>query len=166
MRVNVGCPRPCAGFDRCIDQITTPNLSVYRLEEAFPGGSIDYLFTKNLLEHLGNPLAFLESVRAVLRPDGVVELITDNARFAPFYWRSLAFLNRWFRYGVFGIHAGAPFQCEAGEHYAIFTESHLRRLFAAAGLRVERVEHGVFQGRIGRTGTPFAPRLRVVARRP
>jgi SAM-dependent methyltransferase len=165
MRINLGCPHPCAGFDRCIDQITAPGVSVYRLEEVVSPETVDYVYTKNLLEHLGNPLLFLESVRRVLRIGGTLELITDNARFGPFYWRSLAFLNRWFRYGMFGIHAGAPFITEAGEHYAIFTEAHLRRLMDAARLDVQAVEYGVFQGRIGRLDLAVAPRLRVLARR-
>jgi SAM-dependent methyltransferase len=166
MRVNLGCPKPCPGFDRCIDQLTSPEVSVYRLEQTFAPGSVDYAYSKNLLEHLGNPLEFLESVRRILRVGGTLDLVTDNAQFAPFYWRSLAPLNRWFRYGVFGIHAGAPFQCAAGAHYAIFTEAHLRQLFDAAGLAVAGVETGVFQGRVGRVGLSFAPRLRVVGVRP
>ncbi len=166
MRVNLGCPAKCPDFDLCVDQLTSPGISVYRLSERIVPGSVDYVYSKNLLEHLGNPLLFLESVRGILRKGGVLDLITDNARFAPFYWRRMAFLNRWFKYGVFGIHAGAPFQNEAGEHFCIFSEWHLRRLFVASGFELQRVEYGVFQGRFGPLRTVFAPRIRIVGSRP
>jgi len=161
MRVNLGCPDKCADFDVCIDRLTSPGVSVYDLGASIPPGSVDYVYSKNLLEHLGNPLQFLVSVFAVLKPGGVLDLITDNARFAPFYWKRFAFFNRWFKYGVFGVHAGVPFQRDAGDHYCIFSEAHLRRLFGAAGFRVDRVEFGVFQGRIAGLGTTLAPRIRV-----
>lgn len=148
----------------CADILTTPWVDMYELESFFEKGSVKRFYSKNLLEHLGDPLTHLRSVSEVLSVGGVYECITDNALFFPFYMKSLSFLNVGFKYGMFGSHAGAKFNTECGRHFAIYTVSHLRNLFDEAGLVVRKVEYGLFQfgyERFARLSL-LCPRIRIV----
>lgn len=164
LKVNLGCPLQCSSFDLCVDMITTPQISIYNLEDYFGHESVNYFYSKNLLEHLGNPLAHIISVKNTLAKGGMYECITDNALFLPFYMKSLSFLNKFFKYGAFGIHSGVHFNREAGDHFAVFTDAHLKTLFEKAGFSDMAIEYGTFQFNLERF--PYwclSPRIRVKA---
>lgn len=43
-------------------------------------GTLDFAFSYQVIEHTANPLTFLQSIRPLLKPDGVLYLSTPNLR--------------------------------------------------------------------------------------
>jgi SAM-dependent methyltransferase len=85
---------------------------------ALPGDPFDAIVARHVLEHVPQPVSFLEHVRAHLRPEGKVFLevpnldsIVDNKRFQDFY----------------------------AEHLSYFDPSSLSFVLARAGLEVEEI---------------------------
>ncbi|MFI5420678.1 MAG: methyltransferase domain-containing protein [Nitrososphaerales archaeon] len=136
--VNLGCPKFCQGF-LCVDKFPYDkrviSADVYEFLRmcSVQGVRYESIYIKNLLEHLGNSLNFLILCRSVLKPGGVMKLVTDNAEFFPYYI-PLALVGT----GV-GGHSTNSYALGMNQsvHLAIFTKLHLKNLFAEAGF--ERV---------------------------
>ena len=47
---------------------------------------LDYIFCKNVFEHIPNPLNFLLEIKRVLKKGGTAEIVTDNSSFILFHW--------------------------------------------------------------------------------
>lgn len=135
-RVKLGCPKYCPGYtcvdlypidDRVIRQEALDFLSAHRAE-------LDHIYSKNMLEHVGNPLELLKRAYLSLKPGGELTIITDNAEWLPFY---LPFPLVHTGIGAHGArqqeylrHFG-----DRTTHYMIFTKAHLKSLLTAAGFR-------------------------------
>ncbi len=78
--------------------------------DRIPGGPYGTIFALEILEHLFNPLFFLESIRLALRPDGVVYLSTP----------------------------GRPRLLWTDQHFHEIDDKRIAWLFGRAGFRVER----------------------------
>lgn len=89
-----------------------------------PAESYDMAFLIQTIEHVGDPVAVLSAVARLLRPGGRVMIVTDNTG-------SLDF--RLFR----GRHWGGY---HFPRHWNLFNERSMRRLAAAVGLHVDRLE--------------------------
>lgn len=155
MRVlNLGCGDSAYGTDRVDKRQTLTTTAVFDVEKGlrFPGETFDKIFTQNLFEHLRNPGCFLEECYRVLKPNGVIQLITDNAECTRFYW--------------FGTHTGRYEKKHEGDkHYSIFTRSHLRAHFESAGFKVLSISY-VKTNTLGKWLDVFTrqkPRIMVVA---
>lgn len=83
----------------------------------FPDNFFDKVYSKNLLEHLNNLGFVMKEIRRVLKPNGELELITDNAS----YWRWILFKDHGHLYE--SVKAG-----KHDKHYMLFTPEHLRNL--------------------------------------
>lgn len=91
-----------------------------KLEEHFPAAEFDLAVAGETLEHLPNPGLFLESVRRVLKDDGVLLVTVPNAfyllRIAALFLRRSEIVHR--------------------DHNYYFSIKTLNRLLASAGFRV------------------------------
>jgi predicted SAM-dependent methyltransferase len=155
MRVlQLGCGTSTYGDDR-VDFIQTPATTlVHNLEEGipFPSDTYDEVYERNLLEHLRNVGFHLQEIYRVLKPNGKLILITDNA----VCWR----------YYLFGTHTGRYEKLHKGDcHYSIFTKKHLQNHFEKSGFKNISIT-GVTTDTLGRFIDYFTfikPRIKVEA---
>jgi len=98
---------------------------------AFRDRTFDVVMAENILEHMPDPLSFLVECRRVLRPGGLLRLVTDN-----YGYRGWFPVLRWFedRHGAYRNPGTSK-----DRHYAIFGLQHVRNLLNEAGLRVVTV---------------------------
>lgn len=139
-RVNLGCPYLCEGY-RCVDikpedEGVVAGDAVEFLNARAPG-RYDEVFSKNMLEHLPNPGAFVAAAARSLRRGGRLVLVTDNAEFVPFYFPF------WLNHTGMGAHSRPDYARRAehghGRHFAVYTKMHLVNLAEEYGLKVESV---------------------------
>ena len=78
-----------------------------------------------VLEHSPCPLAFLKEIYRVLKPNGILELTTDNAQY-----------YKWSVLDKFGIRH----ENYHSDHYMIFYPKNVERLFKLANFKVEKIE--------------------------
>lgn len=126
--VNIGCGGTSDGDIR-VDFVRTPTVTVVAdgLRLPFRDNTFTHAYERNLLEHVPDPRSHLVEVRRILKYDGNLELITDNAACLKYY--------------VFGTHTGGYRKAGGKDrHYAVFTIEHVRNLLLAAGLMAVRIE--------------------------
>jgi len=112
----------------------------YDLEKALPKEhyqKYDLVYSNCIIEHLGNPLLFLENCKKYAKPEGIVQVITDNGD----YWR-------YHKLGwPFGNYHSTLWENDSKDdqvqHKMMFQLKHLERMFRLAGLKVS--ESGYFQ---------------------
>ena len=125
MILNLGAGESSYGDVRVdLKQTSTTTLS-FDCGDRFPlcDNSYSEVYERNLLEHLANPGFHLREVQRVLKPNGVLNLITDNAACLKFY--------------TLGTHTGGYRKNDGKDiHYALFTQEHLRNLMEYAGLSI------------------------------
>jgi SAM-dependent methyltransferase len=100
----------------------------------------DIVYSRNVLEHLPNPLNALREMKRVCKNTGKIILTTDNASYWAFhllgYHTTSPILKvpklfmKSQRYGIVGTH----------RHYCLFTEAHLQNLFIRSGLKVTKIK--------------------------
>ena len=112
--------------DRAIAAARRRGLLVHRgrVEELdLPAASFDAAILIQTIEHLADPLLVLRAVREILRPGGIVLLVTDNTASLDF---ALAKRRHW---------GGYHFP----RHWYLFNPASLRRLATAADLEVAQL---------------------------
>jgi SAM-dependent methyltransferase len=126
--LNVGCGSDTYGTHR-LDFAPGSNVTEVGSVLCLPykAGSFDEVYGANILEHMANPLQFVQECVRVLRPGGRLVLVTDHAGFLGYHWQGKAGdFHRW--HGAHG-----------DRHFMLFTPGHLRNLAEAAGLEVLEV---------------------------
>lgn len=93
---------------------------------AFQEESFDAVTMSHVIEHVPDPAALLREVRRVLKPGGLVTVVTPNAR---------SLLHRWFRADWRGL--------EPPRHLQLFTRPALSRMIGETGFSVEHAATGV-----------------------
>jgi len=78
-----------------------------------------------MLEHSPNPLILIKEMHRVLKPNGVLELTTDNAQY--------------YRWSVLGK-LGTRHEDYHSDHYMIFFPRNVARLLRLAQFKVENIE--------------------------
>ena len=68
-------------------------------------GPFDYVIASHVLEHLADPIGWLEDVRHVLAPDGLVSLVVPDKRFSFDINRSLTRPSDWVDWYMRGLEA-------------------------------------------------------------
>jgi ubiquinone/menaquinone biosynthesis C-methylase UbiE len=111
---------PRAGVKKC-------DVDVQRLP--YPDNTFEKVYCNSLFEHLTNPRFFLKEAKRVLKKDGTIEIITDNANYWVWALSNKAHSGSYVRHG------------SEDTHYALFTEKHLRNWCELAGLKVLKVEY-------------------------
>jgi len=128
LSVNIGCGETSDGDVR-VDYIKTPTVTVVAdaLHLPFRENIFTRAYERNLLEHMPNPVFHLVEVRRILKPNGNLELVTDNAACLKYY--------------VFGTHTGGYCKADGKDrHYAVFTIEHVHNLLSAAGLMAVKIQ--------------------------
>lgn len=136
MKVKLGCPKFCRGYT-CVDLYPFDNRVIQ--QDAFEfleshKAELDYIYSKNMLEHVGNPLELIRRAYSSLKPGGELIIITDNAEWLPFY---LPFPIAHTGIGAHGskqheylLHFG-----DRTNHYMVFSKANLNALLSTAGFR-------------------------------
>lgn len=128
--LNVGCGPDTYGTSRVdLHRASAATELASALALPYRSGVFGEVRAANVLEHMPNPLLFLEEAARVLAPGGRLVLVTDHAGYAGYHFVGLrpGDNHRW--HGARG-----------DRHYMLFTPAHLRNLCEAAGLRVLRTE--------------------------
>jgi len=126
---NLGCGSDFYGTDRVDVRPTSATTCVHDLEKniPFPNETFDEIYSKNLLEHLRNVGFFLEECHRVLKPNGELVLVTDNA-------------SRLLHH--FGTHTGRYEHLHEGDcHYSLFTINHLKNHLEKTGFKILKMEY-------------------------
>ena len=135
--LNIGAGETNFGDIR-LDIYRSPTVNLVADAELLPfrNNSFDLVYSKNVLEHLPNPLNALREQKRVCTGGGKIVITTDNAG----YWAS----------HVLGHHTRPILKTRGRDlyrgtrvedkHYCLFTREHLENLFDRASLRVLRVE--------------------------
>lgn len=95
-------------------------------EQHFPEQSFDALTLFEVVEHLKDPRGLLAECRRILKPGGILLLSTGNAA----SWTVAAMGARWDYFHI----------ALDGGHISFFNPASIRRLAAACGFAVERIE--------------------------
>lgn len=122
---NLGCGDDTYGDYRVDINKTKATTHVFDVEKGFKfdDNMFDEVCSRNLLEHLRNVGFHLDECYRILKTNGKVRIITDNAECIRYYW--------------FGTHTG-KYEKENepnDKHFEVFTKSHLLNHFRDAGFR-------------------------------
>jgi predicted SAM-dependent methyltransferase len=122
--LNCGAGQSTYGTDR-LDFIETPTTTlVCDLEKGipFPNETFDIVYSQSFLEHLTNVGFHLKECYRVLKKDGKIIIITDNAECKKHY--------------ITGTHTGAYSKNNGmDKHYSIYTKEHLKNHLLFAGFK-------------------------------
>jgi len=97
----------------------------------FKSNSIDEVFTKNLFEHVPNPLNFLLEIRRVLKKGGRAVIITSNASYILYHWPRKKAYHDSYNLG----------KTMNDQHYFLFQKGHLIAFTKKAGLKLRRLDY-------------------------
>lgn len=127
--LNVGCGNEIYGSD-FVDvyplrkEVIKCNVSEEKLP--YKNNTFGEVYSKNLLEHIPNPLHVINEMKRVLKSKGKIFLITDNAGFLLFHLpiRKNNYLEH---------NSNFPRAGKEDRHYFLFTPLHLTNLLEKAG---------------------------------
>jgi SAM-dependent methyltransferase len=110
---------------------------------SFRDKSFDFVLSRCLMEHLGNPFYFLQECKRVVKDNGFVIVETDNA----YYWRWIA--------GVSHTHDKYKGRGPQDKHYSLFLPVHMINFFEKAGLELVMLRMS------DRTSEGFLPKKKI-----
>ena len=125
--LNLGCGNDTYGDVR-LDFMRTAATNMIGDCQSLPfkDSTFNEVYEKNVFEHLPNPDMHLFEVRRVLRVNGTVTLITDNAACLKYY--------------VLGTHTGGYRKSDGMDrHFALFTQEHLRNFMDLCRFRINEM---------------------------
>ena len=126
--LNIGCGEQYYGDIR-LDFIRTDAVNVLGDCQHLPfkNDVFTVVYERNVLEHLPNPAQHLLDVKRVLRENGTLLLITDNAACIKYY--------------LLGTHMGGYSKHKGKDvHYSIFTTEHIKNLMDFCGLKINQIK--------------------------
>ena len=157
--LNVGCGNDTYGthfIDLYPTRSNVIKLDVNKDRFPFPNSYFDEVVAIALFEHLTNPLNFLRESYRVLKRNGKIVIITDNAGF----------------FGIFGkVHHGnyEKFRrmegAENDKHYALFTPNHLKNWLGLVGFKKISVEYFIYEKHIRMEHRPIIKLLTLFSKR-
>ncbi len=128
LTLNLGCGDDTYGDIR-LDLFPTRGANVVGDSQRLPfrDSVFTEVYERNVFEHLPNPAQHLDEVRRVMRVNGVLTLITDNAACLKYY--------------IMGTHTGG-YRKHAGKdrHFALFTEEHMRNFMEVCGFKINELK--------------------------
>jgi len=127
--LNVGCGNETYGTDFVdVYPLRKEVIKCNVNEENLPYAdeTFDLVYSKNLLEHLSNPLHFFLEMKRVLKKNGTIYLLTDNAAFLLFHINLRK--NNYLQHN-----SNTPRVGDKDRHYFLFTPLHLKNFLDTAG---------------------------------
>ena len=127
--LNLGCGNDTYGTD-FVDIYPTRKevvkCDLIKNKLPYKSNIFDEVFSKNLFEHIPNPLNLLNESKRVLKKGGKLHFLTDNAGFLLFHIP--------FRRNNFLQHNSNEVRVGSGDrHYFLFTPLHLKNLLEKCG---------------------------------
>lgn len=124
--LNLGCGEEMYGTRRIDFVKTSSTTEVGDLNEKLPYASnfFDEIYCKSVIEHILNLQIFVSEIYRVLKKGGKVFIRTDNAAYLPFHLIKGHEHNQ-----IIDNRRSYAHKSEEDNHYHLFVESHLRRLF-------------------------------------
>lgn len=144
--LNVGCGNENYGTD-FIDLYPSRKevKKVFIGKEKFPYKSekFDEVYSNCVLEHLPNLDGFVKECKRVLKKNGKIVLITDNAACYKFHIRFFRNSKKAHHggYETLGRVGGGTGRDSEDKHYALFTPNHLKNLLEYNLLEVEKIDY-------------------------
>jgi SAM-dependent methyltransferase len=132
--LNLGCGNQPYGAVR-VDRYRGAANVIADVEAPLPlrDNTFDVVYSRFLFEHLRNPSLVLKEMVRVLKPEGKVILITDNAAYPPFHLP-----HRWGSgFHVGGYRGMGP----EDRHYGMYTREHIVNHLQQVGLEVVTVDY-------------------------
>jgi ubiquinone/menaquinone biosynthesis C-methylase UbiE len=130
--LNLGCRNQTYGTHRVDIEPTKTATHVFDVENGllFPDSYFDEVYERNLFEHLKNPNFHLKEIYRVLKANGQLILITDNASCI--------------RYYLFGTHTGwymghRQLTRSDDKHYSVFTLEHIKNHLISVGFEIVKL---------------------------
>jgi len=147
--LNVGCGEDTYGT-HFVDLYPTRKevikCNVDKEKLPFPNNYFDQVVAKFIFEHLTSHRHFLKEVYRVLKKNGKLILMTDNASF----------------WGLFGMTHYGKYEKEREKekiyedrHYALFTPNHLRNWLRLFGFRKIKIEYTFYDKYAKKTHIPL-----------
>lgn len=99
----------------------------------FNNNSFDEVYMKWVFEHVTNPLYVLQEARRVLKPNGKIIIITDNAGFFLYHWPG----SGWNREHYSNVTRAGP----NDRHFFLFTPPHLKNFLEKSNFRTINVTY-------------------------
>jgi ubiquinone/menaquinone biosynthesis C-methylase UbiE len=133
--LNVGCGEETYGtdfIDRYPSRAEVKKCDINKERLPYPNNSFDIVYSKNVFEHLYNKVFALKEMKRVLKKNGKLILITDNASCFVFSLDNTAHLGQYEK-----DHRDRP----KDTHYSIFTSLHLENYFRLIGIKVENIKY-------------------------
>jgi predicted SAM-dependent methyltransferase len=134
--LNLGCGKSRYGTDFADISPSRKDVKNVDLDsDRFPyqSSTFDEVFSENLFEHLTDPGRFLRECFRVLKKDGKLIIITDNANY--YGWA----IKKTHLGGYEKVEEAKGFQDD--RHYSVFTDWHLKNHFKKVGFRKTSVEY-------------------------
>lgn len=127
--LNIGCGKDLSVGTDFVDKYPLHSALVLKCDIdtdrlPYADNFFDVVYSKNLLEHLRNPLNFFEESKRVLKMGGILEIVTDHAN----YWK-WALPEK----AHSGGYTGEGIE---DKHYCLFTYEHLVNFGESVGLKV------------------------------
>lgn len=141
--LNVGCGPDTYGSDFVDLYPARPDVKRWDASTQplpYPDDAFDEVYSKNLFEHLENPMTTLREMVRVAKPGGRIRVITDNAGWLLFHLplRRSNYLEHY---------SNEPRESEGDRHYLLVTPLHLRNFFLKAGLQIDDVSYHYYSQR-------------------
>jgi ubiquinone/menaquinone biosynthesis C-methylase UbiE len=134
--LNLGCADDPFGDIR-VDMEKSPTTTlVANVEEGLPlkSSSVDIIYMQFMFEHLTNINFVLKECYRLLKKEGKIIIITDNAGFIGFH------SGRWTKV-LSTIHYGG-YRAEDGDmHFGLYTPEHVRNHLERAGFKIEKIKY-------------------------
>jgi SAM-dependent methyltransferase len=91
-------------------------------DASFPDGSIDVVHSSHVIEHLTDPIAFVDEIWRILKPGGYIFVATPNAA------------------GLQAKLFGARWRSAIADHMVLFSKRTLGRLLSEHHFAIERIK--------------------------
>ncbi|MBN2383735.1 methyltransferase domain-containing protein [bacterium] len=108
---------------------------------AMPEKSCDIIYLKDVLEHVRNPLTFLEECRRILKPDGLIVILVPSYINSPIMRLYITIWNRSPRLRALIWSNRGKFLLDKPFHLFEFTEKTLSMIVVKAGYSILSVEN-------------------------
>jgi|APSaa5957512622_1039677.scaffolds.fasta_scaffold00062_81 SAM-dependent methyltransferase len=144
--LNVGCGNETYGTD-FIDLYPSRSevKKVFIGKERFPykNDFFDEVYSNCVLEHLVDIGHFIKECKRVLKKNGKIIIITDNAACYKFHIHFFPHSKgaHHGRYEILGRVGGGTGKSSEDKHYSLFTPTHLKNLFDYYGIKTESLEY-------------------------